>query len=57
MVLKDQVIFYPFHKDEMGVFSHQVNGQPFENLKGVLYPYKRTLKFSWYMLIYDQKIQ
>ena len=29
-----------------GLFSHQVIGQPLENLKDTLYPYKNALKLS-----------
>ena len=46
MALWDQVILYPFHKDEIGHFSRQVSEQPLENLKGVLYPYENALRFS-----------
>ena len=35
-----------FWNDEMGPFSHQVIGQPLENLKDVFYPYKNTSKLS-----------
>ena len=43
---QDQVIFPSFRKDEMGLFSHQVIGQPLENLKDALYPYKNASKLS-----------
>ena len=43
---QDQVIIHHFHIDEMRYFSCQVNGQLLEDLKGVLYSYKSTLKFS-----------
>ena len=46
MTLQDQIILYIFIKNEMGHFSHQVNGQSLENLKGVLYLYKNALRFS-----------
>ena len=46
MVLQDQVTLHPFHKDEMGHFSHQMIGQPLENLKGALYPCKNASKLS-----------
>ena len=46
MVLQDQVTLHPFRKDEMGHFSHQVIGQPLENLKDALYPYKNASKLS-----------
>ena len=37
---------HPFRKDEMGPFSHQVIGQPLENLKDALHPYKNVSKLS-----------
>ena len=37
---------HPFRKDEMGPFSHQVIGQPLENLKNALYLYKNASKLS-----------
>ena len=51
MVLQDQIIIHIFRNDEMGHFSHQVIGQPLENLKDALYPYKNASKLSHYMLI------
>ena len=57
MVLQDQEIFHHFHKDEMGPFSHQVNGQSLANLKDVLNLYKNVLKFSYYMSIDELKLQ
>ena len=41
----------------MGHYSRQVNGQPLENLKGVLYLYKSDLRFSYYMPIGESKLQ
>ena len=38
--------FHRFHKDEIGHFSSQVDGQPLENLKGMLYSYENALRFS-----------
>ena len=38
--------FSSFRKDEMSLFSHQVVGQPLENLKDSLYPYKNVSKLS-----------
>ena len=35
----------------MGHFSHQVIGQPLENLNDALYPYKNASKLSKCMLI------
>ena len=35
-----------FSQGRNGSFSHQVIGQPLENLKDTLYPYKNTSKLS-----------
>ena len=40
------ITLHPFRKDEMSLSSHQVIGQPLENLKNALYLYKKRSKLS-----------
>ena len=37
---------FVFGKNDMGLFSHQVIGQPLENLKDAFYLYKNASKLS-----------